>query len=147
MLLCAQADQVLGAFILQARSTPEFVHWMRANGDMIPNCAKQCASFLREWCQACPQLKRADGGHVDEDAEAVSGDRGVARAAPSSPPLPRPGPSSVRFAPSGKRAGPSSVSLGTGSSSTPLSVAANSAIGARTVPQKGGVLAGAGSCF
>lgn len=99
-----QATQVLGSFLLEGESHG-FVEWLRANGEVTPHRAQVCADALRDWCQACPQLKQAD----EEDAPERG--RGGSGAGPSGTGAPQE-PSSVGLEPSsdGGGARPSVVS-------------------------------------
>ena len=144
---CVQATQVLGAYLLKD-ATHEFVHCMKANGDVTPNRSKQCAGALREWCQACPQLTRTDGEHEADTGSGSGAGAGPSGAVvPTSPPLPKPGPSSVCLSLSGNGANPSGVGTGSSgvrtgpsgaaTSNTPVSVAADSGIGVGSVPRTG----------
>ena len=74
-----QATQVLGAFLQKDQTL--FEQWMSAKGDVTPHRSKQCAGALHDWCQACPQLKRADAQHEDEEMDTGSGSG--AKAGPS----------------------------------------------------------------
>ena len=156
---------MLGMFLLKD-SISGFVRWMRANGGVSPDSSKLCADFLLEWCRACPELTRADEDEL-EDEQSESGSEAEAGPSaatvpllpplpplPPTPPLPPIRTSSLSRAASGNIAGPWVPGLGTGSSvvgaglsdvaaasstsSTPVSVAANSCIETRYAANQNG---------